>query len=179
MTSTAVAPTNAATAQFTSANATTVGTSSSSSSTSSTSSANANSLSINNGLASLADNFQSFLSLLTTQLQNQDPLNPADTNEFTEEITQMTGVEQQLISNQLLQQLVTQQMGVGAAANLMGDTITASGATSSDPTISGTVTAITQSDGETMLTVGNNQVPLTSVTSITAVSNPLSSLLGG
>ena len=76
-----------------------------------TSSASASTLGVNNGLASLADNFQSFLSLLTTQLQNQDPLNPTDTNQFTEQITQMTGVEQQLMSNQLLQQLITQQTG--------------------------------------------------------------------
>ena len=118
-----------------------------------TSSASASTLGVNNGLASLADNFQSFLSLLTTQLQNQDPLNPTDTNQFTEQITQMTGVEQQLMSNQLLQQLITQQTGVGSAAGLMGDTVSAPGATSSDPDITGTVTAVNEVDGTTMLTV--------------------------
>jgi flagellar basal-body rod modification protein FlgD len=147
--------------------------------TASTSSASASQLSVNNGIASLADNFQSFLTLLTTQLQNQDPLNPTDTNQFTQQITQMTGVEQQLLSNQLLQQLVSQQSGVAAAANLIGDTITAPGATASDAPITGTVTAITQSNGATMLTVGGNQVPLTSITSVTGNSNPLASLLGG
>ena len=169
MTSTAVAPTNAAAAQFTSP-------------TRGgeharrfrrgrrqrrfelrppTSSAAASSISINGGLASLAGNFQSFLTLLTTQLQNQDPLNPTDTNQFTQQITQMTGVEQQLISNQLLQQLVSQQTGVSAAAEpdrrhrhrpwRQVDAIRRSAARSPRSA---------QSNGQTMLTVGDNQVPL-------------------
>ena len=171
MTSTAVAPTHVT--------STTPTTPSNSSSAAGTSSASSSSLSVNNGLASLAGNFQSFLSLLTTQLQHQDPLNPTDTNQFTQQITQMTGVEQQLVSNQLLQQLVAQQTGVGAAANLIGDTITASGAKSSDPAITGKVTAVTQDNGQTMLTVGDKQVPFSSVTSVTGVSNPLSALMGG
>jgi flagellar basal-body rod modification protein FlgD len=85
----------------------------------------------NNGLAQLADNYQTFLSLLTTQLQNQDPLSPLDTNQFTQQLTQMTGVEQQLLSNQLLQQLVTQSQGGGVtgAVNLIGKTVTASDTT--------------------------------------------------
>jgi flagellar basal-body rod modification protein FlgD len=85
----------------------------------------------NNGLAQLADNYQTFLSLLTTQLQNQDPLSPLDTNQFTQQLTQMTGVEQQLLSNQLLQQLVTQNQGGGltSAVGLIGQTVTASDTT--------------------------------------------------
>ena len=70
----------------------------------------------NNGLAQLADNYQTFLSLLTTQLKNQDPLSPLDTNQFTQQLTQMTGVEQQLLSNQLLQSLVTQSAGTNVAS---------------------------------------------------------------
>jgi flagellar basal-body rod modification protein FlgD len=175
MTSTAVAPINAATAAFASANKGADGTNS----TSSTSSAAAGQLSVNNGLASLADNFQSFLTLLTTQLRNQNPLNPTDTNQFTQQITQMTGVEQQLISNQLLQQLVAEQTGVSAAAGLIGDTITAPGAKDSDPQITGVVTSVAQLNGQTLLTVGNSLVPLSAITSVTRPSNPLAGLLGG
>ncbi|HEX4199565.1 MAG TPA: flagellar hook capping FlgD N-terminal domain-containing protein [Caulobacteraceae bacterium] len=85
----------------------------------------------NNGLAQLADNYQTFLSLLTTQLKNQDPLSPLDTNQFTQQLTQMTGVEQQLLSNQLLQQLVTQSQGGGltGAVGLIGKTVSASDTT--------------------------------------------------
>jgi flagellar basal-body rod modification protein FlgD len=147
---------------------------------SSSSSASAATLSGDNSLASLATNFQSFLTLLTTQLQNQDPLNPTDTNEFTQQITQMSGVEQQLLSNQLLQSLVTAQGGVTAAANLIGDAVTAKSATASAGAapISGTVTAVTETNGQTMLTIGGQQVPISEVTAVSSNANSLSSLLG-
>jgi flagellar basal-body rod modification protein FlgD len=97
--------------------------------TSSTTSSTANT--INNALASLASNSQTFLTLLTTQLKNQDPTSPLDTNQFTAQLTQMTGVEQQLLSNQLLQQLVNQSSGSGvtSAVGLIGKNVTASGST--------------------------------------------------
>jgi flagellar basal-body rod modification protein FlgD len=86
---------------------------------------------VTNGLASIANNYQTFLSLLTTQLKNQDPLSPLDTNQFTQQLTQMTGVEQQLLSNQLLQQLVGQNQGSGltAGVSLIGKTVTTDGTT--------------------------------------------------
>jgi hypothetical protein len=194
MTSTAVVPQNAATAQFTAPTrggkgtvaspgaagaAGASGTSGTSGSSGGAAAGSAGQISINGGLASLAGNFQSFLTLLTTQLQNQDPLNPTDTNQFTQQITQMTGVEQQLISNQLLQQLVAEQTGVSAAAGLIGDTITAPGAKDSDPQITGVVTSVAQLNGQTLLTVGNSLVPLSAITSVTRPSNPLAGLLGG
>jgi flagellar basal-body rod modification protein FlgD len=149
----------------------------------STGSASTSQLTVNNGIASLADNFQSFLALLTTQLQNQDPLNPTDTNQFTQQITQMTGVEQQLLSNQLMQQLVSAQGGVTSAANLIGDSITAknpaSTASNQLAPITGVVTSVASVNGTTVLNVGSTQVPLSDVTGVTGVSNPLSSLLGG
>ena len=93
---------------------------------SSTTTAAAATNTVNNGLASVANNYQTFLSLLTTQLKNQDPLSPLDTNQFTQQLTQMTGVEQQLLSNQLLQQLVNQNQGGGltGAVGLIGKTVT-------------------------------------------------------
>ena len=54
----------------------------------------------------IADNFQTFLTLLTTQLQNQNPLDPLDTNQFTAQLVQFAGVEQQLKSNEQLKALV-------------------------------------------------------------------------
>ncbi|MDE3059857.1 MAG: hypothetical protein KGJ06_02480 [Pseudomonadota bacterium] len=47
-----------------------------------------------------------FLKLLTTQLQNQDPTAPADTNQITQEMAQLGMVEQQTNTNTLLQQLI-------------------------------------------------------------------------
>ena len=55
----------------------------------------------------LAGNFQTFLTLLTTQLQNQNPLDPLDTNQFTQQLVQFAGVEQQLKTNDQLASLVS------------------------------------------------------------------------
>ena len=57
--------------------------------------------------STIAGNFQTFLTLLTTQLQNQNPLDPLDTNQFTQQLVQFAGVEQQLKSNDQLATLVS------------------------------------------------------------------------
>lgn len=84
----------------------------------------------------IADNFQSFLMLLTTQLQNQNPLDPLDTNQFTQQLVQFAGVEQQLKTNNQLASLLTLQKTaqstqalnfVGATAVVDGNTATLSG----------------------------------------------------
>jgi len=77
------------------------------------------------GLGSLADNFNTFLTLLTTQLQNQDPTAPLDSNQFTQQLVQMTGVEQQLNTNSLLQQLVNNSGSVSSAVSMIGTNVTA------------------------------------------------------
>ena len=64
-----------------------------------------------NSATQLAEDFDSFLQLLTTQLQNQDPLSPLDTNEFTNQIVAFSGVEQQINTNQKLNDLVS--LGIG------------------------------------------------------------------
>ena len=64
--------------------------------------------SITNG-ASLAETFDTFLTLLTTQLQYQDPLDPMDTNEFTSQLVEFTSVEQQISSNKKLDELIALQ----------------------------------------------------------------------
>lgn len=55
----------------------------------------------------LADEFDEFLLLLTTQLQNQDPTEPLDTNEFTQQLVQFTGVEQSVEVNKNLETLIS------------------------------------------------------------------------
>ncbi len=59
--------------------------------------------------STLASNFTTFLQLLTTQLKNQNPLDPLDTNQFTQQLVQFAQVEQQLKSNDQLQTLVSLQ----------------------------------------------------------------------
>ena len=82
---------------------------------------------INAGTTMLASNFETFLALLTSQLNNQDPLSPVDSNQFTAQLTQMAGVEQQLLTNELLKSLVAAQGGGGlaGAANYIGKDATA------------------------------------------------------
>lgn len=67
------------------------------------------------GSTLLASNFETFLTLLTSQLKNQDPLSPVDSNQFTAQLTQMAGVEQQLLTNDLLKGLLEAQGGGGLA----------------------------------------------------------------
>src|SRR3978361_1894744 len=84
-----------------------------------------------NALASsqIAGNFQSFLTLLTTQLQNQNPLDPLDTNQFTQQLVQFAGVEQQLKSNDQLKSLVAMQKTAQATQALIyvGNTVAVDG----------------------------------------------------
>ena len=77
------------------------------------------------GAKSLQENQQTFLTLLTAQLKNQDPLSPMDPTQFTQQLVAMNGVQQQIVSNQLLQKLVDHQTSVGDPVNLIGKTVTA------------------------------------------------------
>lgn len=78
-----------------------------------------------NATAGLTQNFNTFLTLLTTQLQNQDPLSPLDTNQFTQQLVSFSQVEQQINTNSNLQQLIALQ-GAGesiSALPLVGQNI--------------------------------------------------------
>ncbi len=66
----------------------------------------------------LAEDFDDFLILLTTQLQNQDPLDPADSTEFTNQLVSFAGVEQQINANQRLESLVSLGLGTSFASSL-------------------------------------------------------------
>lgn len=78
------------------------------------------------GRARLAESFDTFLSLLTTQLKNQDPLSPMDSTQFTQQLVQMTGVEQQLLTNDLLEKLVNNDgRGVADAVSMIGKQVRA------------------------------------------------------
>jgi len=78
------------------------------------------------GRTRLAESFDTFLNLLTTQLKNQDPLSPLDSNQFTQQLVQMTGVEQQLATNDLLTKLVSNTAnGLSTAVSLIGKQVRA------------------------------------------------------
>src|SRR5882724_3400521 len=98
--------------------------------TAASSSSSSSSLSSSTG-STLAGNFQTFLQLLTTQLQNQNPLDPLDTNQFTQQLVQFAGVEQQLKTNDQLTQLVSLQQTTQAtqALGFVGKTAVVDGNT--------------------------------------------------
>jgi len=81
--------------------------------------------------ASLAGNFDTFLRILTTQLKNQNPLDPLDTNQFTQQLVQFAGVEQQINMNQQLTTLVALQKATQttSAMSFLGSTATVDGTT--------------------------------------------------
>jgi len=76
---------------------------------------------------SLSETFDNFLTLLTKQLQHQDPLSPMDTNEFTSQLVQYTEVEQSIGTNQKLDDLLALQNSnqAMAAMSFLGTTIEA------------------------------------------------------
>lgn len=78
------------------------------------------------GSQEIAGNFNTFLQLLTTQLQNQDPLSPLDTNQFTEQLVEFASVEQQINENSNLQTLITLQQTSAAtqAMQFLGSSVT-------------------------------------------------------
>lgn len=79
----------------------------------------------------IANNFDTFLQLLITQLKNQNPLEPLDTNQFTQQLVQFTSVEQQLKTNEFLETMMqsSQNSTNAQAVSYVGKTVTASGAT--------------------------------------------------
>ncbi|AWN36951.1 flagellar hook assembly protein FlgD [Methylobacterium radiodurans] len=79
----------------------------------------------------IAGNFTQFLTLLTTQLKNQNPLDPMDTNQFTQQLVQFAGVEQQLKTNDRLESILTSSKAASTASatSYIGQTVEATGAT--------------------------------------------------
>jgi flagellar basal-body rod modification protein FlgD len=80
---------------------------------------------------SLAGNFTDFLTLLTTQLQHQDPTSPLDPNQFTQELVQFASVEQQINTNTSLSTMISLQQTQQAASALtfLGATVAVFGKT--------------------------------------------------
>ncbi|NDF11979.1 MAG: hypothetical protein EB060_04070 [Proteobacteria bacterium] len=60
-------------------------------------------------LSGLTEDFSTFIKLLTVQLKNQNPLDPTNTNDFTNQIVQFANVEQNIAGNQKLDKLITLQ----------------------------------------------------------------------
>jgi flagellar basal-body rod modification protein FlgD len=89
------------------------------------SNANQNSSSTNSASEALDDTYDNFLLLLTKQLQNQDPLDPLDTAQFTQQLVSFSAVEQQINSNKSLEKLIALQSATNAfgAVGFLGNEV--------------------------------------------------------
>ena len=116
------------------------------------------------GSQQLAGNFSTFLQLLTTQLQNQNPLDPLDTNQFTQQLVEFASVEQQVNMNSNLHTLISLQQTseatsamqlLGVTAAVKSNTAALSNATGSPATWSFSVPS--PANGQLSITNANGQ----------------------
>ena len=108
-----------------------------------------------------------FLNLMIQQLQQQDPLNPTDSNQLLSQMSQISTLQSNTQMEQSLTGLTLQQ-SIGAGSNLIGKTV--AGVDSTGVNASGVVTGIQVRNNQVNLTLNNNTneiMPLGNVTTIT------------
>jgi flagellar basal-body rod modification protein FlgD len=112
----------------------------------------------NAALTSLSSNFGDFLNLLMTQLQNQDPTSPLDTNAFTTELVQFSSVEQQINTNSSLTQLIqlTQAQEVEQSSAILGKQVTVQSTQMALQNGTGTITFNTPSAEPVSISITNS-----------------------
>jgi len=123
-----------------------------------------------NASQGLAETFDTFLALLTTQLQNQDPLDPMKSEEFTQQLVQFSGVEQAINTNKKLDDMIQLQTGnqltsavsyIGKTVEVLSDQLLLRDGASEityglDGKASKTTITIINEDGDTVRTVNGN-----------------------
>ena len=132
--------------------------------------------------STVASQYQTFLKMLTTELQNQDPTQPLDSSQFTSQLAQFSSLEQQLQTNSNLSNLITAQQSatfnsasgyIGHSVQANGDSFTATGSGSAVPlafSLAGTATSakvsILNAAGQTVntLTVSNPAAGMNTLT---------------
>jgi len=84
----------------------------------------------------ITSDFETFLTMLTTQMENQDPLNPIESTDFAVQLATFSGVEQQVQTNDLLGAIQSQlgASGMSEYANWVGMEVQAQAATAFDNT---------------------------------------------
>jgi len=127
------------------------------------------------GAQQLAGNFDTFLTLLTTQLKNQNPLDPLDTNQFTQQLVEFASVEQQVNMNSNLQTLISMQQTSQSlqALQLVGQTVTVNSSTAALSNATGnpatwTFVSPSPATGNVTITNSSGQVVLTGTISLSA-----------
>jgi flagellar basal-body rod modification protein FlgD len=103
----------------------------------------------------------SFLKILITQLQNQDPSQPLQDREFIAQMAQFTSVEQ---LGKMASEMKLLRHSLGFSSSLIGKNVSWEMFQGDQAVLqSGTVEAVTNKNGEQFVKVGNQEVPLDSV----------------
>lgn len=126
-------------------------------------------------LSSLSDNYTMFLSLLTTQMKNQSPLDPMDADQFTSQLVQYSSVEQLIKMNANFENMKTslESSNLANLVNYVGTSVTVNASTK--PIANGKIdwTVNAAKSGTATITVkdANGKVVLTKTDSLTAGDN--------
>jgi len=115
------------------------------------------------GFASLTS--ADFMKLLITQLQNQDPTNPMDSDQLLSQISQMRDLQSSIELSSALKNLTLNQQ-LSSATSFLGKTVTALHG-SDQQQIEGVVDRVQVADGKAMLEIGGQQIELSEVVSVT------------
>jgi flagellar basal-body rod modification protein FlgD len=109
-------------------------------------------------------NSDTFLKLLISQLENQDPDNPTDPTQFLSETADFEEVQQLSALSTDMTSLVSAQQS-SAATSMLGQQV--AGTDASGNPVSGIVTGVQLTSSGPVLTVGNDSVPFSGVTAVT------------
>ncbi len=113
-----------------------------------------------NALAQTGMDGDDFMLLLLTQMRHQDPLEPMDSQAMMSQFTQLNSLQQLQQINATIYTALNQPPDLSEASALIGKTIETSDG------VTGTVTGVSIANGQIMVWLGDEQVPLSSVTHI-------------
>ena len=111
---------------------------------------------------------QDFLQLLSTELQNQDPLQPMDDTAYLAQMAQFTSLQQVSTLSNTMSQMSSNQQNL-AASSYLGQMVTMN--TGNNSTVSGLVTGVDLSGTTPNLQVNGTSYPLTSLLSVSSASS--------
>jgi flagellar basal-body rod modification protein FlgD len=113
-------------------------------------------------------NASDFLNLMITQLQQQDPMNPTDSNQLLTQMSQISTLQSNTQMASSLQSLTLQQ-SIGAAGNLIGKSIT--GLDDSGAKVNGIVTSVSVQNSSVYLTTDTGStLPMKNLTGVSATA---------
>jgi len=106
---------------------------------------------------------ETFLKLLITQLQNQDPTAPVGNEELLQQLSSMRSLQSNIELSDTLKDLNTNQQ-ITSGASFLGTIVT--GTTSNNKSVTGVADRVFVDNGNTILGIGDDNVPVKNVTGV-------------